>query len=54
LAFVPPELRRRADSLGYTIAVESFRASGFAAKFREAIVFHEEPEIIAFDNYGVI
>src|SRR6185369_1542717 len=36
------------------IEVEAFRASGFAAKFRDALQNHDEPEILAFDNYGVI
>jgi hypothetical protein len=53
-AVVPPELRQRAESLGYTIEVEAFQASGFAAKFRQALQYHEEPEILTFDNYGVI
>jgi hypothetical protein len=47
-------LRERAESLGYTIEIEAFRASGFAAKFREALQYHTEPEILTFDNYGVI
>jgi len=51
---VPPELRQRAESLGYTIEVETFRASGFAAQFRQALQAHNEPEILTFDNYGVI
>src|SRR6185436_6796043 len=34
--------------------VESFRASGFAATFRQALQDHTEPEILAFDNFGVI
>ena len=51
---LPPELRQRAESLGYTIDVETFQASGFAAKFREALLVHEEPEVLTFDNYGVI
>jgi len=51
---LPPELRQRAESLGYTLEVETFLASGFAAKFREALVVHQEPEILTFDNYGVI
>src|SRR6185295_6382794 len=53
-AVVPPELRQRAEKLGYTIEVETFRASGFAAKFRQALQDHSEPEILTFDNYGVI
>jgi hypothetical protein len=53
-AVVPPELRQRAESLGYTIEIEAFRASGFATKFRQALLDHDEPEILTFDNYGVI
>lgn len=53
-AVVPRELRQRAEKLGYTIEVEAFRAGGFAAKFREALQNHNEPEILTFDNYGVI
>ena len=53
-AVVPPELRQRAESLGYTVQVETFRANGFTDKFREALQNHSEPEILTFDNYGVI
>ena len=53
-AEVPPELRQRAESLGYTIEIEAFRASGFADKFRQAVQLHNEPEILTFDNFGVI
>jgi hypothetical protein len=53
-AVVPRELRQRAESLGYTVEVEAFLASGFAAKFRQALQDHTEPEILSFDNYGVI
>lgn len=53
-AVVPLELRQGAERLGYTIEVETFRASGFAAKFRDALQNHNEPEILTFDNYGVI
>jgi len=53
-AVVPSELRRRAESLGYTIEVEAFQAHGFAAKFRQALQDRKEPEVLAFDNYGVV
>ena len=53
-AVVPPELRLRAASLGYTIEIEAFRANGFAAKFRQALQDRNEPEILTFENYGVI
>src|ERR1044072_5343406 len=51
---VPPQLSRRAESLGYKIEVESLRASGFAARVRLAVQDHHEPEILSFSNYGVI
>ena len=51
---VPAELQRQAESLGYTIEVETFRAEGFAAKFRQALQEHNEPEILTYDNFGVI
>lgn len=53
-ATVPPELQRRAESFGYTIEVEAFRANGFAGKFRRAQQEHNEPEVLAFGNYGLI
>jgi hypothetical protein len=53
-AVVPSDLRQRAESLGYTIEIEAFRASGFAAYFHQALQNHYEPEILTFDNYGVI
>jgi hypothetical protein len=53
-AVVPPELRRQGESLGYTIQVEAFRAAGFAGKFRQALEDHNEPEVLTFDNYGVV
>lgn len=51
---IPPELRQRADSLGYTIEVETFRASGFAAHYHQALQNHTQPEILTFDNYGIL
>jgi hypothetical protein len=51
---VPRGLSQRAENLGYRIEVESFRASGFAAKLRQALKDHHEPEILTFDNFGVI
>jgi hypothetical protein len=44
----------QAEKLGYTIEVEAFRAAGFATKFSEALGQHNEPEVITFDNFGVL
>ena len=53
-AVLPPELRQRAESLGYTIEIEAFLPGGFAAHFHQALQAHNEPEILSFDNYGVL
>ena len=53
-AEVPQDLRQRAESFGYTIEIEAFRASGFADRFRQAVQLHNEPEILTFDNFGII
>lgn len=51
---VPPELQRRAESLGYTIEMQAFRPIGFANKFRQALREHNEPEVLTFNNYAVL
>ena len=51
---VPPELEHQAEKLGYTIVVENFRAAGFVARFREAFQAHNAPEILTFDNFGIL
>ena len=53
-AVVPPDLQRQAENLGYTLEVKTFRASEFAAKFRQALQEHNEPEVLTFDNLGVL
>jgi hypothetical protein len=51
---VPLELQRQAENLGYRIEVTAFRAAGFAAKFRQALQENNEPEVLTFNNYGVV
>ena len=51
---VPPELSQQAQKLGYTIVVEKFRAAGFITKFRAAFQENTAPEILTFDNFGVL
>src|SRR5262245_49359020 len=51
---VAAALKVRALDLGYRLAIESYPAIGFAARFREAIARNEPPAIIAFDNFGVM
>ena len=47
-------LQREAEKRNYTIEVEAFSAAGFATRFSEALEKGNEPEVIAFDNYGVL
>jgi hypothetical protein len=51
---VAPTLQHLAESLGYAIEVEAFSGAGFGAKFSEALGQHNEPEVIAFDNFAVL
>jgi hypothetical protein len=51
---VPRGLAEAADGLGYVISVDSFPAAGFAALFTDAVARHAAPDILTFDNYGVI
>ena len=53
-ANVPAGLQLKAKSLGYTIEVKTFRPVGFAARFRQAVQEHNEPEVLTFDNYGIV
>jgi hypothetical protein len=51
---VPPVVERQAEKLGYTIDVQNFLAADFAAKLRQAVQEHTEPEVLTFDNFGVL
>jgi hypothetical protein len=51
---VPPILERQAEKLGYTITVENLRAAEFASKFRQAVQHRTEPEILTFQDFGVL
>jgi hypothetical protein len=51
---VPTGLQRQAENLGYTIEINSFRAAGFAETLGQAVRDHTEPEVLTFDNYGVV
>src|SRR5215471_18838217 len=51
---VAPDLQVQAEKLGYTIVVQNFRAAGFADVFHEAVATHSEPEVITFDNVGIL
>ena len=51
---VPPSLERSAAKLGYALRVEGFPIQGFASRFFRAFEDHQAPDILVFDNYGVL
>jgi hypothetical protein len=53
-AAVPLALQREWISRGVNVAVEAFPAAGFAARFLEAATRNAAPDVIVFDNLGVM
>jgi hypothetical protein len=53
-AAVPPSLERSAWKLGFGLKVEGFAIQGFASRFFRAFEDHQAPDILVFDNYGVL
>jgi hypothetical protein len=53
-AEIPPDLLDSARQLGSSISVESFPAKGFADILFQAFNAHQEPDILSFDNFGVL
>src|SRR5688572_22715590 len=51
---VPGALRREARLRGWELALESFPAHGFARRFRDAVNRNEAPDVIVFDNHGIM
>ena len=51
---IPVTLQHETEKLNYTIEIKAFRAAGFAKIFSEALEKHNEPEVIAFDNFSVL
>ncbi|HEY1303697.1 MAG TPA: hypothetical protein VGF24_09135 [Vicinamibacterales bacterium] len=51
---VPPTLQRAAARLGYGLLIEAFPAKGFARRLRNALATASPPDVIAFDNFGVL
>ena len=51
---VPPALHKSAAAMGYNLKLETFPAQGFAQIFFDAVRNNTEPDILAFDNYGII
>ena len=51
---IPPSLDLSAKNLGYELRVEAFPIQGFASRFFRAFEDHQAPDILAFNNYGVL
>jgi len=51
---MPPVLSREAAKRGFRLSIESFPAPGFAARFAEAVATNAAPDVIVFDNFGVM
>ena len=47
-------LREESTRLGYRLSVETFPAQGFAATFFEAVARNDAPDVLVFDNFGVM
>jgi hypothetical protein len=51
---VPSGLQQASTRLGFRIAVEAFPAKGFAPMFLDAVRRNAAPDILVFDNMGVM
>ena len=53
-ATVPAVLRRESVSHGVRLSVRAFPAKGFAALFADAVTRGAAPDVVVFDNFGVM
>ncbi len=51
---VSPDLQEEVRKLGCAIEIKTFPAMGFANTFFNAILLSQEPDILAFNNFGII
>jgi hypothetical protein len=51
---VPPSLELAAERLGYGLRVQAFPIRGFASLFFRAFEDQQAPDILVFNNYGVL
>jgi hypothetical protein len=47
-------LREESTRLGYRLSVETFPAQGFATTFFEAVARNDAPDVLVFNNFGVM
>ena len=53
-AAIPTDLRALAARLGFRFRIQSFRAAGFASSFQQAVTRNAPPDLVAFDNFGIM
>jgi len=51
---IPPDLEQSAEKLGLKIVVKALSPVGFAQQFFDAFENGREPDVLAFNNYGII
>ena len=51
---MPPGLAREAANRGWRLSVEAFPADGFATRFFAAARDGSPPDVVVFDNFGVM
>jgi hypothetical protein len=51
---IPPDLEAQAEKLGMQLSVKAFPATGFAQALFDAFDSGEEPDVLAFYDYGII
>jgi hypothetical protein len=51
---IPPDLQAQARALGYELVVENLLAAGFPERLHQAVANHTEPEVITYDNLGIL
>jgi hypothetical protein len=51
---IPPHLQQQAESMGIRINVQAFPAEGLAQKFFDAYKNGQAPDVLCFDNFGII
>ena len=51
---MPPALAREAGSRGWRLGIEAFPAQGFAGRFVAAVRDGSAPDLLVFDNFGVM
>jgi hypothetical protein len=51
---IPSALMREASTRGFRLSVDSFPAKGFAARFAAAVKDGSAPDLLVFDNFGIM